>query len=76
MANTNDLNFTVILYNGDAKVHTLTLNYFLPNAYEVIEDYFLRELEETYTSIVITHAGQEVLRKSLVGSNYISPIGQ
>ena len=75
MANVNDLNFTVTLFSGAAKIRTFTLNYLLPHTYQVIEDYFLADGQEFYTDVEIVHAGKVVLRKSLVGNNSINKFG-
>lgn len=65
MASTEDLNFTVTLFNGPAKIITFNLNYFLPHAYEIIDRCFLPEGQTFYTDVEIVHQGKVILRKSL-----------
>jgi hypothetical protein len=72
MANTEDLNFTVTLYHGSAKIITFTLNYLLPHAYQIIDNCFLPEGQTFYTDVEIVHQGNVILRKSLADGTLVN----
>jgi len=76
MASTEDLNFTVTLYRGSAKIITFTMNYFLPHAYQIIDNCFLPEGQTFYTDVEIVHRGKVILRKSLANDAVVCGMGR
>jgi hypothetical protein len=76
MASTEDLNFTVTLYRDSAKIITFTMNYFLPHAYQIIDNCFLPEGQTFYTDVEIVHRGKIILRKSLANDAVVCGMGR